>query len=320
MKTHTKMRQVTGMMGRLGRMAILSLGLVSISAASGFAQEPANPRGLRIFISVDMEGVTGVVMPNQLAPGGNEYEHFRTIMTNEVNAAIAGARKAGATEFVVADAHGNFQNLLIDQLPKDARIVRGEPRPLIMMDGVDRGKFDGAMFIGYHASSVSLGGVRAHSFSSAVISQLKINGVPASEGYWNAAIAGDFNVPLILASGDDIAMAELKPVAKNAELVAVKRALGFHAAETLTPAAGNDLIEKASERAVRNLSADAPFRIKGPVTVDLTFHFYQPAELLAWLPSVQRTGARSVRFKADNMVEATKFLAFISSYNIGLQP
>jgi D-amino peptidase len=176
------------------------------------------------------------------------------------------------------------------------------------------------MFIGYHASSVSMEGVRAHSFSSAQITELKINGVPVSEGYWNAAIAGEFNVPVILVSGDDVAVAEMKPVAKNAELVAVKRALGYHAAETLTPEAGRELIEKAAERAVRNLAADSPFRVKGPVTIDLMFHFYQPAEILAWLPNVQRTGARSVRWKSDNMVEATKFFAFLSSYNFGLQP
>ncbi|HEX5264060.1 MAG TPA: M55 family metallopeptidase [Phenylobacterium sp.] len=307
-------------LGRLRLFAILTIGLLAALPATVFAQGSANPHGLRIFMSVDMEGVTGVVTPTQLTPTGSEYEHYRVIMTNEVNAAIAGARKAGATEFVIADSHGNSQNLLIDQLPKDARIVRGGPRPLIMMDGIQEGKFDGAMFIGYHASSVSLEGVRAHSFSSAQISELKINGVPVSEGYWNAAIAGEFNVPVILASGDDVAVAELKPVAKTAELVAVKHAIGFHAAETLTPAAGAELIEKASEKAVRNAAAGAPFRIKGPVTIDLMFHFYQPAELLAWLPNVQRTGARSVRFKSDNMVEATKFLAFISSYNFGLQP
>ncbi|MBS0363527.1 MAG: M55 family metallopeptidase [Proteobacteria bacterium] len=320
MKTASAKPRAKPRIGRQDLAAILSIGLLSVAPMSAHAQDAAKPHGLRIFISVDMEGVTGVVMPNQLTPTGNEYERYRLIMTNEVNAAITGARKAGATEFVIADGHGNFQNLLLDSLPKDAKVVRGEPRPLIMMDGVQDGTFDGAMFIGYHASSVSLAGVRAHSFSSAAISELKVNGVPVSEGYWNAAVAGDFNVPVILATGDDVAVAELKPVAKSAELVAVKKALGFHAAETLTPAAANELIEAASERAVRNLPADKPFRIKGPVTVDLTFHFYQPAELLTWLPSVQRTGARSVRFTSGNMVDATRFLAFISSYNFGLQP
>jgi D-amino peptidase len=308
---------------RTVRSTLYLLGAICLcltAVGPSLAQQSAAKRGLRIFMSVDMEGVTGVVTPAQLLPTGSEYEHYRLVMTNEVNAAIAGARKAGATEFLIADAHGNFQNLLIDQLPKDVKIVRGEPRPLIMMDGIDQGKFDGAMFIGYHASSVSTEGVRAHSFASATISELKINGAPVSEGHWNAAIAGEFNVPVILVSGDDVAVAELKPVVSNAELVAVKRALGYHAAETLTPQAGAELIESASERAVRNLAADRPFRVKAPVTIDLMFHFYQPAEILSWLPNVQRTGARSIRFTSKSMVEATRFLAFLSAYNFNLQP
>ena len=115
---------------------------------------------MRVYISVDMEGIAGAVTPNQISAGEIDYQQSRVFMTNEVNAAIAGARKAGATEFVVADSHGNMQNLLIDQLPEDVRIVRGGSRPLIMMEGIQHGKFDAAMFIGYHASASSTGGAR----------------------------------------------------------------------------------------------------------------------------------------------------------------
>jgi D-amino peptidase len=303
---------------KLGVFGLLVSSLLIADAS--LAQQPGRKDGLRIFISADMEGVTGVVTSNQLTPDGNDYQQSRLVMTNEVNAAIAGARKAGATDFVIADSHGNFQNLLIDKLPKDVKIVRGTTRPLIMMDGIEEGKFDAVMFIGYHAGAGNLEGVRAHSFSSAAISELKINGVAASEGYWNAAIAGEFDAPVVLVSGDDVAVAELKPVAKNAELVAVKRALSFHSAESLTPEAGYELIENASEKAVRSLDKAAPYRIKGPVTVDITLHFYQPAEILSWLPNVQRTGSRSIRYTSRNMVEATKFMAFMFSYNFNLQP
>lgn len=308
------------------RPAILKWGLLacllsSLLLSSASSAQPSGKReGLRIFLSVDMEGVTGVVTPNQLTPDGNDYQQSRLIMTNEVNAAIAGARKAGAAEFVIADSHGNFQNLLVDKLPKDVKLVRGTTRPLIMMDGIEDGKFDAVMFIGYHAGAESLSGVRAHSFSSAAISDLKINGVAASEGYLNAAIAGAFNAPVILATGDNVAVAELKPVAASAELVAVKRALSFHAAETLTPEAACELIEKASERAVKGLAKSTPFRIDGPVTVDMTLHFYQPAELLSWLPNVKRTGSRSIQFTSASVVDATRFLSFIMSYNFSLQP
>ena len=114
--------------------------------------------------------------------------------------------------------------------------------------------------------------------------------------------------------------APVDPPVIRVDVAAVKRAIGFHAAETLTPEAGYQLIEKAAQKAVEDRAADEAFRIPGPVTVDLMFHFYQPAELLSWLPNVQRTGARSIRFTSDNMVEATKFLAFMASYNFSLQP
>jgi D-amino peptidase len=296
------------------------LGLLCLLPAVGFAQDPDDSDGLRIFISTDMEGIAGAVTPNQISAGEIDYAQYRVFLTNEVNAAIAGARKAGATGFVVADSHGNGQNLLVEKLPKDVRIVKGGSRPLIMMEGIQSGEFDGVMFIGYHSSAASLGGVRAHSFSSAHLSELKLNDVDASEGYWNAAIAGEFGAPVILVTGDNVAVDELQPVAANAERVAVKQAISFHGAETLTPEAACELIENAAERAVKNLARNKPFKVDAPVTVDITFHFYQPAEILSWLPGVQRTGSRSIRYQSANMQDATRFLAFMFTYNVNLQP
>lgn len=314
---------MTTFMGRRG-LALLAA-LVTGIAQSAFpataqAQGASIDRPVRIFLSVDMEGVTGVVTPNQLSPEGNDYQQAREILTREVNAAIAGARAAGATEFVVADSHGNFQNLLIDKLPKDVTIVRGLSRPLMMMEGIQNGKFDGAMFIGYHVGAHDLEGVRAHSFSSAAISEFRINGVAASEGYANAAIAGEFGVPVIMVTGDDIATTELEPRIRGAELVAVKTAISFHAATTLTPEAGYERIESAAQRAVQKLGTVKPYRIAGPVSVDMTFHYYQPAEILSWLPSIERTGSRSIRYRSDSVSDAMKFLSFLFSFNINAQP
>ncbi len=129
-----------------------------MAAVSAFGQQP---RKLKVFISVDMEGVAGVVTADQLLPGSFEYERFRNFMARKALAAIEGAREAGATEFVVADGHGNMQNLLIDQFPFDVRLVRGEPRHLSMMAGIDA-TFDAAMFVCYHASTTNLNGVRSH--------------------------------------------------------------------------------------------------------------------------------------------------------------
>lgn len=302
------------MTNRVARTACL-LALLLAPATAASAKD-----GYRVFISVDMEGVAGVVGPGQLSSAGAEYQRFRKFMTDEVLAAIAGARAAGATAFVIDDGHGDMQNLLIEDLPADVVVVRGGPRPLGMMEGIQRERFDGAMLIGYHASASSLAGVRAHTFSSARLSEVKLDGVPASEGLINAAIAAQFGVPILLASGDDAAMDELRPVLGGAEAVTVKRAVGFQATETLTPQQGQALIRAAATRAVAAIPTRAAPKAKGPVTLDLTFHAYRPAELLSWLPMVERTGARSVRYKAPNPAAAMKFIEFALSYSVELEP
>ncbi len=125
---------------------LLITGLLTFSTAVG-AQRP-----LKVYISVDMEGIGGVVTNEQLGPAGFEYQRARQFMTDEVNAAIQGARDAGATQILVSDSHGNGQNILIDQLPNDVTIIRSWPRPLMMMEGIDS-TFDAALFIGYHSGT-----------------------------------------------------------------------------------------------------------------------------------------------------------------------
>jgi D-amino peptidase len=193
-------------MGVVARLAVcVWLGFWAASPA--FAAE----KGRKVFVSVDMEGVAGVVTSDQLGPPGFEYERFRTFMTNETLAAIEGARAAGATEFVVADSHGNGQNLLIEKFAKDTRVVRSWPRPLAMMEGIDA-TFDAVLFIGYHASTVNPQGVRAHTFSSATLADVRLNGASVTEAAFNAAIAGHFGVPVVMLSGDDAFVKEARTV------------------------------------------------------------------------------------------------------------
>ncbi|MDT9600580.1 M55 family metallopeptidase [Sphingosinicella rhizophila] len=287
----------------------------SIQGAAN-AQTPA--QGYRIHISVDMEGLTGAVSPNQIIGNGNDYAATRKIMVGEILAAIEGAREAGATEFVIVDSHGGMENILIDELPEDVTLIRGQGRPFGMMEGIDRGRYDGAMFIGYHASASNMRGVRAHTISSARFSEVKLNGVPAAEGYINAAVAGEYGVPILLVTGDDATVDELAPL--KAEGVAVKRAIGFHSAESLTPAAARKLIKDAARRSVSRISSYKPFKIAGPANIDVTFHYYRPAEMLSWLPIVERIGPRTVRFKGKTVSEAAKILGFASGYNVELEP
>lgn len=302
------------MRGARRGLGVLAAGLLGLGAPASGAE------GYRLYISVDMEGIAGAVSANQISPTGGDYQRFRKVMTDEVMAAMAGAREAGATQFVIADGHGDLQNLLIDDLPAAVRVIRGGPRPLGMMEGIQTGRFDGAMLIGYHASASSLSGVRAHTFSSSRLSEVRLNGAPASEGSINAAIAAQFGVPIILATGDDAAMEELRPAIGDAETVAVKRALGFQAADTLTPARAQEAIRAAAKRAVMALPARPSAKASAPVTIDLTFHYYRPAELLSWLPMVERTGARSVRFKAPDAAAAMTFVGFVLAYSPDLEP
>ena len=273
-------------------------------------------QGKKIFISADLEGVVGAVTGEQLGPGGFEYNRFREFMTAEVNAAIKAAKSAGATEILVADSHGNGQNLLIEKLPKDVKLIRSWPRPLGMMEGID-GSFDGVIFTGYHASTDNLEGVRAHTFSSAHLTSLKVNGKIMTEGSWNAAVAGEFGVPVIMISGDDAAVNEVKSLIGNAEGAIVKESISFHSAKSLHPEAAYDLIAEKTLYAVKNIKKYKPYKIKGPITVSVAFKNYQPSQILSYLKMFNRIGSHTIEFKAKNMIEASHIMSVVTGYNGG---
>ena len=288
--------------------SILSLCFFSITIALG--------QGKKIFISADLEGVVGAVTSEQLGPNGFEYNRFREFMTAEVNAAINAARAAGATEILIADSHGNGQNLLIEKLPKDVKLIRSWPRPLGMMEGIDS-SFDGVIFTGYHASTDNMEGVRAHTFSSASFTSIKVNGKVMTEGSWNAAVAGEFGVPVIMVSGDDTAVNEVKALIGNAEGAIVKESISFHSAKSLHPEAAYDLIKEKTSYAVKNIKKYKPYKIKGPVTVSVSFKNYQPSQILAYLPMFIRTDSHTIEFKAKNMVEASHIMRVVTGYKGG---
>ncbi|HXF05433.1 MAG TPA: M55 family metallopeptidase [Blastocatellia bacterium] len=274
---------------------------------------------LKIYISADMEGIAGVVTDEQLGPNGFEYQRFREFMTAEVNAAIEAARQAGATDIVVSDSHGNGQNLLIEKLPKDVTVVRAWPRPLMMMQGIDE-TFDGAIFIGYHASAANPQGVRAHTISSARFADVRLNGVSVSEAVINAAIAGHFNVPVIMISGDDAAVGEAATVLGNIETAVVKWNYGFHSARTLTPEAATEVIRQKVRAAIGRIKEFKPYRVRTPVTLEIQFKNYRPAEILSYLPIVERIGSRTIRMVGKDMIEVSKFLEFVVTYDPSLAP
>ena len=270
----------------------------------------------KIYISADLEGVVVAVTGEQLGPGGFEYNRFREFMTGEVNAAIKAARAAGATEILVADSHGNGQNLLIEKLPKDVKLIRSWPRPLGMMEGIDS-SFDGVIFTGYHSSTDNMEGVRAHTFSSARLTSVKVNGKVMSEGSWNAAVAGEFGVPVIMIAGDDAAVNEVKALIGNAEGAIVKESISFHSAKSLHPDAAYDLIAEKTSYAVKNIKKYKPYKIKGPLTVSVSFKHYQPSQILSYLKMFKRTDSHTIEFKAKNMIEASHIMRVVTGYKGG---
>jgi D-amino peptidase len=293
--------------------------LIVLVAAILSVSSPAQTRKLKIYISADMEGIVGVVTGDQLGPQGFEYNRFREFMTAEVRACVEAATEAGATEIVISDSHGNGENLLIEQLPYNVTIVRSWPRPLMMMQGIDE-TFDGAIFIGYHTSTTNMSGVRAHTISSARLADVRLNGASMAEAGINAAIAGHFNVPVIMVSGDDAIVKEATDLLGNIEGAVVKWAISFHSARTMPPEIAYRLIREKTKKAIARIKEFRPYKVNLPVQLDVRFKAYRPSEMLSYLSIVQRTDAHSIRFVGKDIIEVSKFLEFITTYEPSLEP
>ncbi|MEA3139407.1 MAG: D-amino peptidase [Gammaproteobacteria bacterium] len=287
----------------------------SAYAADSKALKPA----LKVYISVDMEGVAGAVTADQLIPGGFEYERFRRFMTDEAVAAVRGAKAAGATEVVVSDSHGNGENLLIELFPKDVRIVRSWPRHGEMMAGLDS-SFGAAVFVGYHASTTNPNGVRAHTISSAHFTRVALNGTAVTEAELNAAFAGALGVPVVFISGDDAAISEVTKRLGSIESVITKKSLGFHSAESLTPAAACDQIYQGVLSAVSHREQRKPYVLTAPITLEISFKSYTSAEIVSYLRSVERSDAHSIRFVGRDMAEIMDFIVFLDYYSPDMAP
>src|SRR5437867_43132 len=291
------------MIARLSVVVFFSLSVLRVQA---------QPRPRKVFISADMEGITGVVQPAQLGPEGFEYGRAREWMTAEVNAAIAGIRAAGAAEIVVCDSHGNGQSVLIDRLPDDVRIVRGFPRPLEMMQGIDE-SFAAAVFIGYHASEWTANAVRGHTISSARLLGIRLNGAEVSEGIFNAALAGHFGVPVAFVSGDRLAVTQLQKIAPAAEGAIVKEPFGYHSAMTVTPARGQALIRDGMKRAMGKLGSLQPYRVRQPIDLEVGFKLTIDAERAAYVPGLSRSDAHSVKGTLPDLIQITKLLQVLAN-------
>ena len=269
---------------------------------------------MKLYISADIEGVAGVASRAQSGPEQFEYELAREWMTGEVRAACEGAFDAGFSEIVISDSHGNGQNLLIDELPESVRIVRCWPRPLEMMEGIQEGGFSAAMLIGYHAGATNMEGNLAHTLYGLVIRSVKINGVIAPEAYISAATAGEYGVPVVLISGDDVFVRETRGFLTDVTAVTTKESVGTLSAKTITPASSCKLIRIAAKQALQNIAKFQPLVVETPVKLEVEFKHRLPAELLDFLPFITRLDAFTIEHTAASMSDVSRFLAFITNY------
>ncbi len=262
---------------------------------------------LKVFISVDMEGITGVVVSEECSQSGKDYNYFRKIMTEETNAAIQGALAAGAKEIWVRDSHGSARNILPDLLDKNAKLLRNwSGGHKSMMEGIDE-TFDAVVFIGYHAKAGTPDAIIEHTMSGSVM-DISVNGVSLPEAGCNALIAGHYNVPVVFIAGDQAVCDQVKNLLSEVETVAVKKGIGA-AALNLHPAVARDKIQKGVEKALRNLNQYKPYKLTSPYTLVLTLKRETMVYNGSFYPGAKRTGDWELTYKSDDIMEIMK--AFI---------
>ncbi|HXN03917.1 MAG TPA: M55 family metallopeptidase [Candidatus Acidoferrum sp.] len=250
-----------------------------------------------VFISVDMEGIAAIVHLQQVMRGMPEYEHSCRLMTAETNAAVAGARRAGATRFVVNDSHGDMRNFLLDELDDGVEVISGADKPFSMGAGLDP-TFEVAFFVGYHASVGSERAIMDHTYGGRTIYALRINGREQSEATLNAALAGSFGVRTALITGDQATIDEAAAEIPGIEGVVVKEALGRQAARSLHPVEACRRIEEGAYRAYASRAERPLYRPKGPFTLEIDWMNASMADLCVQIPDVQRAGGRTVQYRA----------------------
>jgi D-amino peptidase len=270
---------------------------------------------MRVYISVDMEGIAGVVHEDQTDPTeprhSGEYNRFRRLMTNEANAAIAGALEAGANAVLVNDSHWLMRNLLAEDLHPAAELLSGGPKRLSMVEGIDTG-FDAAIFIGYHARAGTRNATIDHTYTSRVY-EARINGEPVGELALNAAMAGVFGVPVVLVSGDQAIAAEAKALlGAGIETVIVKEALGRFAARSIAPALACERIRVAAAGALRR--KHAAFAFGSPIRLEVDFALTQMADMAELVPGADRMSGRTVGYAGADFREV--FRAWRAMYNL----
>jgi D-amino peptidase len=257
---------------------------------------------MKLFLSTDFEGTSGIVAWEQIIEGSTEYEQGRRLLTNEVNAVISGALESGVTEFVVNDSHHFMRNLHPQDLLGRATLITGKHKPLYMMEGLDA-SFDGVCFVSYHGSIGAEHAVLSHTYNPGAIWEVRMNGEVVGESAINALVAAHYGVPIIFVSGDEVTVREAQSIAPSAEKVIVKQSLGRFAAAHIHPTVACELLRKGAARAVSNVKNMHPPVFKRPVSLEVTFLVADMAEMALWVRGVEPVGPRTIVISSENLLD-----------------
>jgi D-amino peptidase len=267
---------------------------------------------MRVLVSVDMEGIAGVVDPEDIVPGGAPYERHRAQLTAEASAAVRGVFAYDPdAQVLVSEAHAKYRNLLPGQLDRRAELLRGTPKPDGMMSGLDQ-DIDAALFIGYHGKAGTARSVLAHTISGAVIADVRCDGRSLGELGLNAALAAHRGVPAVLVSGDDTVAAEAADVVPGMHAVVVKRALGARAAASLHPDEACERIEAEVPKALADRDSVRPPRFDGPVVLEVDVRRGRQAEHALLVPGMELAAPRTLRYPAADFPTAYQVCELIS--------
>jgi len=277
------------------RAKLLLMGLCLTHVAEAQAR-------LKVYISVDMEGIAGIVASSQTGPGGHDYGWARRLMTAEANAAIAAAFDAGATEVVVNDSHGPQTNMHPDEIDRRASLITGQPKPMGMTQGLDS-TFQAAIYIGYHAHGSEAASVLGHTYSGA-LKHVRVNGQEVGEYGLNGMVAGHFGVPVVLISGDDKIAAEAQAFFPGIEAVVVKQGIAMSAARTLHPEEARARIAAGVKAALGRRASIRPARLTTPITLEIELSQMAYADAAAIIPGMVRVNGLTVRYVAPDAVTA----------------
>ncbi len=298
-------------MPRYPYITLVMTGLFLAAVATPTTRVRAQGRPLKIFISVDMEGIGGIGTPKMTSGVGKDYALGRELLTAEVNTVVAAIYEHGPAEILVNDSHGDMQNVLHPLLDRRVHYIQGNIKPLGMVQGLDA-SFDAAIFLGYHARAGTPNGFLAHTGSGAV-KGLWLNGTEVGEGGLNAYYAGAHDVPVILASGDSTFAAQFGDLVST-RTVTTKTAIGSSVARLIHPEVVRDRLREATLSALVDRDRVRPMRVEGPVTVRMRFASTTRADIVQAIPGVRRVDGYTIEYRAQTMRQAYQLIRLMYKY------